>query len=253
MMKKLKVATYNICHGVDYLHAENRDGATAVNLDLCAEVIREIGADVIGMNEVYSVGEEDMTEQTEKLAARASYPYCRFARGFFFPWQMDIGNAVMSRYPILSLETVPVPAPVGDERRPDENEWYEDRVILCVKLDVEGTPVRFISTHFGLNLQEKERMMARLLPLLDREKMPTVLLGDFNAQPDDAVLAPLFDRLKSAAAVRGNTECTFSAWDPYLRIDYIFVSDEFDVTDYRVIHQIASDHMPICADLLLHE
>ncbi len=250
-MTKMTVATFNISHCIDYLTSNDRENEQKVDIDLTARVIRDMRADVVGLNEVYSIGEESWTQQTEKLAERSGYPFYQFARGAMFPWGSDIGNSVLSRYPILSAEAIPVPAPVGDERRPDENEWYEDRVILCVKLDVAGKPVRFIATHFGLNLQEKERMMDRLVALLDREKMPTVLFGDFNAQPDDAILAPLFARLSSAAQVTGNTDCTFCAWNPYLRLDYIFVSDDFDVASYEVVKQIASDHFPIRAEIIL--
>ncbi|MBE6546453.1 MAG: hypothetical protein E7668_03295 [Ruminococcaceae bacterium] len=52
-----------------------------------------------------------------------------------------MGNAIVSRYPIVGWRTIGVPA-IGEDA--------EDRVILVAEIDVEGTILTVMNSHFGL-------------------------------------------------------------------------------------------------------
>ncbi len=249
---KLQLASYNISHGIDYSEMTGDiDSWDRIDLHKTAALIRHISADIVALQEVYDGKTPATADQTNQLAKAAGYPYRVFAKGTTFPWGETIGNCILSKYPILLHEALPILAPKESERDPDENEWFEDRVILKATIHA-GIPIDVITTHFGLNPSEKKRMEQVLLPLIDRAPRPTVLLGDLNAMPHSSVLYPYRKRLCSAADCMGKTDHpTFSSFAPDKTLDYIFLSNEFRVSDYNVVHQIVSDHFPITATVTL--
>jgi endonuclease/exonuclease/phosphatase family metal-dependent hydrolase len=245
----MRIATYNIAHGADYTRlGEVQENLLPVNLAQLAQVICSLEADVIALNEVYEYGcEESMCHQTEKLADMLGYAHYRFVRGADLGFCM-IGNAILSRYPIESTETVYVPAPSVQERDPSETDWFEDRAILLCRLSVMGKSLSVASTHFGLNPSEQKRMLSALAPIVKTER-PLVLLGDFNARPESAVLDPLRCELTDVAAALDCERYTFSSFAPDRRIDYIFVSKEIVPISCDVPSVICSDHLPIFSDI----
>ena len=246
---KLKLTTFNISHCQDYslTHADD----SPVSIEATASYIRTLDGDITALNEVFLQSQtEEYDRQTEKINAIAGYPYTVDAVGKNLPWA-SIGNAILSRYPLSDVRAVAVPAPTEEERRPDETEWYEDRVILCARAKTEAGFVLVMTTHFGLNGQEHERMVRALTTLIDDADIPIILMGDFNVQPHAAVLQPIYDRLRSCADVTGNTDATFSSFAPDRTIDYIFVSDGIVVEEFTVRTEIVSDHRACTAVIAL--
>lgn len=249
----LKIATYNIAHGLNFSTYDESfpAGQLPVTLDETAKVIRSLNADIVGLNEVYNTGGGALDMQTDTLARLSEKPYQMFAEAIVFPNNppRSYGNAFLSNKRILSRKVVKVPSPVGDERRPEENRYYEDRAILQAQIQADFGIVTVLVTHFGLNGLEQERMINALVHIIDNAKTPLILMGDFNVRPDSPVLKPLYDRLQSAAKVMGSNEYTFSSYKPYQTIDYFFVSHDFLITDYQVMKNRTSDHMPCTATL----
>ena len=245
----MKVATFNISHCQDFSITTADDAP--VNIEKYAKYIDEMDADVLVLNEVYFKGVEDcFNEQVKKLNVYEKYPYTAEGVGKDLGWA-TIGNAILSKYPIEKVECLSVLAPDEAERRVGENEWYEDRVVVCVTLNVKGKQVRVMGTHFGLNVLEKERMLQVLCPKIDDADMPVILMGDFNARPHTDILMPLYKRLVSCADVLKNTDYTFSSFEPYCAIDYIFASKNIEVKGFEVKKDILSDHRACCAILEL--
>ena len=261
MDKILKVATFNVVHCADISNLNDTVTPPGFNpevrIDKYIDALKNINADFIGLNEVYNTTNFDVSPdrggQSNKLASGANYPFSFFGRGkLFVERNQDIGNAVLSHYPITSVKTHNVLAPTEDERRVDETDWYEDRVIVEADLLVNDTTIKFISTHFGLNKQERERMVAKLITIIDATKTPLILAGDFNSQPDDEVIKPIYDRLTSASDVAGIREQkTFATYNPFLTIDYIFYSKHFELVKAEVLPLKLSDHYPLTANLKL--
>lgn len=249
----MKVATYNIASGHNFENYWETKEVT-FNLTKTAEFIRSFGADAVTLNEVISECENDerKVDEAKQIADICGFTSHKFAQGVKFPWGNDLGNALVCNYPVLEWKTVAVPAPTETERRVGEDKWYEDRAILCCVIEAFGTKVRYITTHFGLNPQEQERMISALCKLLDESDMPTILSGDFNATPHSAILQPIYDRLLSAADEKGVNDYTLCE-EPNqdLTVDYIFVSKHFEVLEYRVIPRVLSDHYPCIAKINL--
>jgi endonuclease/exonuclease/phosphatase family metal-dependent hydrolase len=79
---------------------------------------------------------------------------------------------------------------------------------------------------------------------------PAVVLGDFNATPDEAPIGVLTDTLTDAwAAACDGPGHTYSASDPFQRIDYAFVRG-FEVAEASVFGgPDESDHRGVAATL----
>lgn len=246
---KLRFATYNVCHCGDYSMHKPGDPfqLKIITVDKTAEAIKTVGADIIGLNEVFDDGNrEEFKHQTAELARQAGYPYCYFAKGYDYKWCI-IGNAILSKYPILKFEAVPVPTVPKEER--EEKGWYEDRVIAVADIDVNGKVIKVLASHFGLIPVELERIVNKSCEIIDNSPVPCVIMGDFNVKPGNEAINPILERLMSCAEVMGNDEPTFASYDPKVHIDYICVPKSSKVLDYTVHKLKASDHMPISADV----
>ncbi len=236
----MRVMTFNIQHALDYQKQ-------IVDTSLFADAIRRYSVDVCGLNEVRrgDGSHPDFTDQAKDIGDALGYtPYFGKAIRFDGECPHDYGNAIVSRYPIRSVETVPIPDPVDRS----EPVYYETRCVIKAILDVEGTDVCFLVCHMGLAESERYEAVKTLCNVLDTISMPVILMGDFNDVPTAAILRPLYDRLQDTAT-QGDAASmhTFSSYEPHQKIDYILYRG-LTCTNASVIPEIVSDHFPIMAD-----
>lgn len=118
--------------------------------------------------------------------------------------------------------------------------------------DVGGTHVAVASTHLSLNDAERRQQVDLVLAHLNAFKIPVVLGGDVNEDPDDEAFQVLAAALTDAyaAAPKGNG-LTSTAEHPRRRLDAIFVDrrlrvEECGVPDVPGLAG-ASDHLPVLA------
>jgi endonuclease/exonuclease/phosphatase (EEP) superfamily protein YafD len=126
-------------------------------------------------------------------------------------------------------------------------------------VDVEGTRVRLLAEHTLPPLSVFERLWRQALEDLAEEvrtvELPTVVLGDFNADRDHAPFRRLLDTgLRDAHDERGRGLArTFPAWLPVLHLDHVLVRDgagaRLVVRDVRELRLPGSDHRTVVADL----
>jgi endonuclease/exonuclease/phosphatase (EEP) superfamily protein YafD len=103
---------------------------------------------------------------------------------------------------------------------------------------------------------EQRRQFADLLELLEREKLPTIVCGDFNFTNASAFAWKLRRRgLIDAHLLSGyGRGATWPArgpfrWFPGVRIDHVFISEEFTSTRSEVGRCPGSDHYPIVVEI----
>jgi endonuclease/exonuclease/phosphatase family metal-dependent hydrolase len=228
-MMRLRIATYNVHSGVG---VDRRFRPRRI-----AEVIGELGADVVALQEVLSpVRGFDM------------HAHLRDATGFHLAAMATMqlagdtfGNLLLSRWPML--EVAEHGLTVGDR---------EPRGAIEATIGLGARGLRVIATHLGLRGAERHEQLSRLVGIVERKPdVPTVLLGDFNAT-----------RAKSreirAHAARLGSACvlaTFPSLAPVLPLDRIFALHGASIVDAAAHRsrraRVASDHLPLVATVEL--
>ena len=240
---KLKIASYNIQHCRDHLYFKETGKERLVLGDM-ANVIRSIGADICALNEVYN---QEMLEggvnQAQEMAKELGFN-SYFAKAIDYKGY-EYGNALLSRFPIVSAKRVPIILPEGSRKKPH----YENRVLLIAELDVCGSPLTVFACHFGLSPEEAEFATKTVLCETQNVTTPLVFMGDLNLKPDSDLIAKISSVLFDAAKLSDAENFTFSSDAPFEKIDYIFANDRCKVTSFDVPHLVCSDHLPVSADI----
>ncbi len=232
----MKIMVYNTQHCLNYITRK-------IDFDIIAKIIKECDADIVGLNEMRDKGvSAEYEAQTEILSHLTGLEHSYFARAIFFDGKDPYGNAFISKIPIVSAQTILVPDP--DPRGYDG--YYETRCLLKVKLE-NGLTVLVI--HFGLNPDEQENAVKTVLEHLEDEKC--VLMGDFNVEPSDPVLAPIRARMKDAAELFGEEKLSFPSDVPVKKIDYIFASLDVEIRAADIPALVGADHRPHTAEIEL--
>jgi endonuclease/exonuclease/phosphatase family metal-dependent hydrolase len=223
----LTIATYNI-HG-----AVGCDGR--FDPERVANVLREISADIIALQEVPLGGTKTpnvlriLQQATGFMAAEG--PACdRPERRY--------GNAVLTRYPILSMRTIDL-----------SFRSREPRGALDADVDCHGHMLRIVATHLGLRPAERRDQIRRLLQKFDTEEMPVILLGDINEWfVWGRSLRWLVSHFQPVPAPK-----TFPSWRPMFALDRIWIRPRHRLVHVEVhstpLSRIASDHLPLIAHI----
>src|SRR5258708_9649638 len=153
------VASYNIhkCAGLD----------GRVDLDRIADVIREIDADLIGLQEVFRPQALDLAE---RLGVQVAMGPTRERDG------LPYGNAILTRLAIRGSRTF-------DLSRPDREPRGGIRLDLQMPGRMSDGLLHLFNVHFGLQIRERAaqvRMLVREHILHDELTGPRVVVGDLN-------------------------------------------------------------------------
>ena len=232
----IKAVTFNIQHCENFVTEK-------IDFDAYAKKMLSFDADVIGLNEVRDEGaQSDYQAQAKILAEQTGYRYY-FAKATEIGEGNPYGNAVLTRLPIKSCETIPVPDP--DPRGYDG--YYETRCLL--KMTLAEPDVTFFIIHFGLNPDEHENAVQTVLDNLGDGN--TVLMGDLNVQPDSPIIARIREKMTDAAAAAEKNDplLSFPSDAPDRKIDHIFTKGNITVKSCRIVPGILSDHLPLEAEL----
>lgn len=231
----LTVVSYNIRHG--------RGGDDVVTLPRTATVLRHLGPDIVGLQEVdHRVARSGGAPQADSLGKLLDM---HAAFGAFMPYQGgEYGMAILSRHPIVGQASIRLPT--GNEPR------------IALRADVllpNGDTITVVNVHFDWVANDSFRVAQAtfLTTVLDTLSRPYILLGDFNDVPGSRTLA-LFTSRATEARKPSSDRFTFSATRPDKEIDFIFAapSNAWEVGPARVVDEReASDHRPVVAGLIL--
>lgn len=226
---EVHVLSYNIHHG------EGTDGL--FDLERQAAVILDSGADLVALQEVDAgTTRSSGVHQAEELA-RLTGMYVSFGEAIPFAGG-SYGDAVLSRWPILKAEHIALPAAPN----------HEARIAVSVEVQVPGGPrIRFVGTHLDHTknpadrIQQAQALNEVLLPAT----LPTLLVGDLNAQP---LSSPMVTLMEAGWQMADESLApTFPSDQPERKIDWILQAPGFrtNLSKPKVLMEpIASDHCP---------
>ena len=220
------VASYNIhkCAGLD----------GRVDLDRIAPVIREIDADLIGVQEVFR---PQALGLAERLGVEVAMGPTRERDGQLY------GNAILTRLAVRGSRTF-------DLSRPDREPRGGIRLDLAL---ADGLLLHLFNVHFGLKIRERAaqvRMLVREHILHDELTGPRVVVGDLNEWFwfPGAVGRTLRRELHGPRIRR-----THPAPLPLFPLDRIYWDRELAADGFHVhrsrLARVASDHLPVVARL----
>ncbi len=251
----LRILSYNIHQGktVDRRKLSFRE---------LREAIQSQKPDLVLLQEVAEAGEEncdpgkDRPLQLEALMDQlmAHSVYGRNAvltQGYH-------GNAILSRYPIVSTEQVDISVGPGKKRN---IRFMPKRGLLHAAIDLPGHAehAHIIATHFGLLQLERTAQLKKLTEFIQNrvpEGSPLILAGDFNdwRQLITARLEKSLNLHEAFTKFQSRHAKTFPAKFPFLCLDRIYFR-ELSLADASRLSgkpwHFLSDHLPLVAEFVL--
>lgn len=230
-MEPWRALTLNIWH---------REAPWERRREIIRKGIAELAPDIVGLQEVLEM-ELGGTRQSQASELTEGTPY---EHVFGYAQEMvpglEFGNALLSKHPILSSETIRLP---GEESG-------ETRCVLHARVAAPFGEVPVFVTHLNWKLHHgavRVRQVRRLVELVQQRApigkgFPPILMGDFNAEPESDEIR----WLRGLATLEGQSAFFADAWiyggdggpgftfdrrnpyaarahEPPRRLDYIFV------------------------------
>ena len=240
LLSELKVVTFNIHHGKGI---DNN-----VDLERIALILRESGAQIIGLNEVdFNFGKRsNYQDQAGLLAKKLNMSH------FYGPTLIKgnkpsnkqsrmFGNAILSNveysnYKNHQLYTVPF--------------FSEGRGLLEVTLRIDEIDLSVFVTHLSLNPFLQTMQIKEILQIISKKKY-AILMGDFNLRPKSKGYNLIVTELNDTASPEIGE--TYPAQKPRHKLDFIFTSRSMTVLHSEVIknNPVVSDHLPLAATIKL--
>jgi endonuclease/exonuclease/phosphatase family metal-dependent hydrolase len=241
MTQKIRIATYNIHKG------RGLDGRTSIAR--IGRVLEAIDADIVALQEVVShEGRTIEDHQAGYLAQRFGYFHMigetRKHLGAVY------GNVTLSRWRFTQTRHVDLSVPGREERG-------------VLRTDIRLEPhliVHVFNAHLGTGHRERRKQAPRLV---DRDLLKAldirgarIMLGDFNEWTRGLVTETLSKEFHlTDLRVHLPRRRTYPFGLPLLSLDHIYYDHHFQV-EHAHFHTtrlslMASDHLPLVADLLV--
>lgn len=143
-------------------------------------------------------------------------------------------------------------------------------VMKRVELALQGRPFALYTVHFRSygrsggplpaqarevreDLEARAREARLFRSLLDAEDLPYIVVGDFNATPDQWTYAHVAAGLQDALSGRAGWAPTYPDGRPVVQIDAVLASSEWEVVSAEVLPSGLSDHRGVLAGLRWRE
>ena len=224
---ELTVMTFNIQEGFsnDNIWDLEATARTIESYDPDIVVLQEITRGWLVMSSV---------DQVRWLADRLDMNYAYSGNSYDGLW----GNAILTRLPILSTDSVIYSS--TDNLR---------RGAVAVEVQTSSGPLRVLDTHLDNPREATEVRLEQIEVLVTflGTSTPAIVAGDFNADPG----SPEWQAMIDAGLVDAAADDATTTSEDARRIDYIFLTPNLTVSSYDVPEIWTSDHRPVIVELSL--
>ena len=244
---KLRLATYNIHKG--FSHFNRR-----MMVHELRHHLRLLDVDLVFLQEVQGEHEHHAenvrnwpAEPQYEFLAREVWQDYAYGRNAVYD-QGHHGNAILSRFPIISAENQDV-----------STHRFEKRGLLHCEVALGELRLHCLCVHFGLNERGRGRQLSALTERVQRlvpAGAPLVIAGDFNDWRNSAgrKLVAELELKEVFRDQRGRPARTYPSTFPLLRLDRIYARG-FEVRHAEVHHGLPwsriSDHAALSVELEL--
>jgi endonuclease/exonuclease/phosphatase family metal-dependent hydrolase len=231
----LRVMSYNIHVGVGM--------DKKLDLERIAAVINHEKPDLVGLQEVDRGVKR--TEGKDEIAELAKLTRMDFSFAHNLDYQGgQYGVAILSRHLIQHAH----------HQKYDNKRESERRGMLRVEIEFDRKKLNFATTHLDYQFEDGRLFETeQLLRLMDNVSGPLIVAGDFNDEPSGSAYKLMLSKFQDGwlQAKDKGEGLTYPADKPVKRIDYIFVrtSDRLRVKKAWVVNTLASDHLPLMAEV----
>jgi endonuclease/exonuclease/phosphatase family metal-dependent hydrolase len=236
-----KVLVYNVHAG--------KDAAGKDNLQRVADVVHEVDADIVLLQEVdKGTRRSGGIDQPAEYARRTGY-HVAFGRSLDYDGG-EYGIAVLARWPIRRDSAIHLPVDPPQERSGGS---HEPRIAMSTLIAAPFGDLAMFNTHIDASGDDRWRLqeirsIEQLAQSAVRGGALRVLFGgDFNSTPESAVQIQLRangfrDSWQMCGAGDG---FSYPADTARKRIDYLFLIAGIECTTARVVNTATSDHRPV--------
>lgn len=216
-MKKLNILTYNIHKGFNWNNSK-------LILSDIRDVVRSTRADLVFLQEVVGENTKHAKDHPEwpdvpqyEFLADSIWKEFAYAKNAIYEHRHH-GNVILSKYPILKWEQIPI----------STNKYEQRGVLFCeVKVD-EDLILHAYCVHLDLTKKGRLKQYEKLISLIQErtpENSPLVIAGDFNDWDQNAckILEESLRVEESFKKLNGEYAKTFPAFLPMLALDRLYV------------------------------
>ena len=124
--------------------------------------------------------------------------------------------------------------------------------MLEIEVKLDGRTVNFVTTHLDYQFENGRLFETeQLLKFLEGTKGPLIVVADLNDTPDGSaykLMRTIFSDAWIASKANGDG-FSYPADKPVKRIDHIFYRERVKAKKAWVVETLASDHVPVVAEL----
>jgi endonuclease/exonuclease/phosphatase family metal-dependent hydrolase len=228
--ESIRIMTYNIRRGLGI------EGV--LKLDAIISIIKEVDPDIVVLNEVdHLMPRSLMQKQDEIIAKKLGY---NAIYGYNLNLISKYGNALFTKHTIKEWTNTTLPSRKGV--------FVEPRGVIEAVINIRGKELNVLATHLSLNQNDRILQTEFITERLKQGTAPKLLLGDFNARPTSVEVQEILLVMKDGTDIDAKT---YPAKEPEAKIDYIFVSNDIEISEGRLIKREVSDHLPVVVDIVL--
>ncbi len=236
----IRILSYNIHH------ANPPSKPNVIDIEAIATTIKKQSPDLVALQEidVHTNRSGKTINEAEEIAHLTGMKYY-FAKAIDHDGG-EYGVAILSKFPMDKMTNTPLPTAEGT--------GGEHRTLATAIINLPGNKkIVFACTHLDAQKSDTNRLLQiqKIADILEGEKLPVIIAGDFNSTPSKSVI-----NILDKYFTRTCSDCGFTVpvIIPTKTIDFIAYkpSDKFIVIEQKVIdEQYASDHRPVHALLKL--
>ncbi|MDD2376399.1 MAG: endonuclease/exonuclease/phosphatase family protein [Clostridia bacterium] len=243
---KYKVITFNMCHG------DNNNGI--IDVINQSNILKEYNADLIMLQEVdICTSRSEFKNQLYEFKKNFDFEYSCFGSNITYKegWY---GNAILSRYPIVSSENYLTTTPEYSK---------ETKGMLHAEINVDGKYINVFNMHLPVFEKERITFSEAIIKMMVRNNISgdIILGGDFNFGK-----IPLgnhrykvkklnsyteFENIKKIFQCPDFSVNTWPTGNPIADIDKIMYSGDIKFDEIRRLNVEISDHYPVYAEFTI--
>jgi len=267
----LRVVHWNVARFTEWKRNNNKGSQTRLKM---MDQLKEQNADVLCLIEFFQSTDSTYYNNLNYIMNQLGYPY------YYYSWDDDghkqwVGNIILSKYPIIDSGIIRYPRPTMPESliyadiafnkdtvrvytthlqsmqfKPQDYETIE-KIKKGPDEGVGGSRTIFSKLKRGVVYRARQADIVK--EVIAESPYPHILTGDMNDVPNSYTYFTIKGANLQDAFLKGGFGVgrTYSAISPTLRIDYIFTTKDFEVTQFNRAVKKTSDHYMLVADLKL--